>query len=252
MGIRVPTQAVYQKVRAAFGLSVVIIGLSLISLITGIVGKRYIYGLIANLSPLLLPLLLYECLQQKLWGLDLLKAQCLIGTIYGLTLVIMDSIMLAFTVTNYRYCYGGWNDQCVKYRGVGSFDLLCTTSSTMTNTQPLLVTCMSEDIYALQFICLGFNLVHALFVAPYLLICHALKNAMGQSGWENGSMILFNPTPDIITTAVSRSIVILGNEEELDDGEIVDAVPAFSKGRYEEEMREELQRSHYSAKPTAR
>ena len=233
MSIRVTSLAVYTKARQAFRLSILIICLAAISLITGIVGNRYIYGILANLVPIILPFVVFEGVQQKLWGKELLKTQCLLGTVYALALVIMDSIMFAFTVTNFRYCYGSWHSQCEGYKGVGSFDLQCHSTTTPNSTSELFVTCQTKEEYVLQMICLGLNLLHSLCIAPYLLFCHGLKTAINSSlpAWEDGSVIVLDPLPEDLEVPASRPVVLYGRDEEIDENELVDGYPVLSKIR---------------------
>ena len=244
LSIHTPSQAVYLKVRAAFRLAVVLVCLAAVSLVAGLVGKRYTYALTANLAPVLLPLVVLEGVQQRLWGKELLKTQCLLVTVYGLTMVILDSIILAFVVTNFRYCYGGWNDQCEPYDGTGSVSLICRSSTAPSTSSGLFVTCDSRENYILQLISLSLNLIHSLGIAPYLLLCHALKTALNSSlpTWEDGSILVLDPLPEAHEVAASRVLVIAGREEVLEEDEAVEGLPVAFKsvGDVTDESREEI------------
>lgn len=244
LSLHTSSQAVYLKVKAAFRLAIVLVSLAAISLVAGLVGKRYAYALTANLVPVLLPLVVLEGAQQRMWGKELLKTQCLLATVYGLTMIILDSIILAFIVTNFRYCYGSWNDQCDSYEGSGSVSLICRSPTAPSTSNGLFVTCDSRENYILQLISLGLNLIHSLGIAPYLLLCHALRTALNSSmsTWEDGSIIVLDPLPDAQEVAASRVLVLAGREEVLEEEEAVEGLPvAFkSAGDVTDESRDEI------------
>lgn len=235
---------VYLKAKSAFKLSIVLVSLAMISLVAGLVGKRYTYALTANVVPLLLPLVVLEGAQQKLWGKELLRTQCLLATVYGLTMVIMDSIILAFVVTNFRYCYGGWHDQCEPYDGSSSVSLICKSPTAPVTSNGLFVTCDSHESYILQLIALSLNLIHSLGIAPYLLLCHSLRVAINSSlpTWEDGSIVVLDPLPEAQEIAASRALVLAGREEVLEEEEAVEGLPVTFKGAadFTDESREEI------------
>lgn len=242
LSIPVASEAVYVKAKQATAVSISILLLCLCSLITGLLGKRYFYSLAANLMPVLFPIIVYESLQQKLWGLDLLRSQCLVVGVYGLTLLILDAIILAYTATSYRYCYGSWTDQCEDYQGNGNFDLVCKDSQANSESPGLFVTCYKPVILHLQLVCLILNLLHCFLVLPYLCLCYGLRSALRRTGWETGTIMLDFPS-QVISDVASKAIVILGNREEEGDDLVLEGSPVPQKdGSSLEESREEVGR----------
>jgi len=242
LSLPVASEAVYTKARQATALSISMLVLCLCSLITGLLGKRYFYSLAANLLPVLFPIIVYESLQQRLWGLDLLRSQCLVVGVYGITLLILDAIILAFTATTYRYCYGSWKDQCEDYSGIGDFDLICKDAQSNPESPGLFVTCSKPVILHLQLVCLILNLLHCFLVLPYLCLCYGLRAALSRQGWETGTMMLDFPSQGSSDVA-SKAIVILGNREEEGDDLVVDGSPVPQKdGSSLEESRDEVGR----------
>ena len=214
LSVSVPSRSIFVRARLSFCLSLAIIFCSLVSFIAGVFGGRYIFALVGNLAPAILPILIFEVLSQRLWAIDTLITQCVIGGVYAIIVIIMDSIVLSFTVTNYRYCYGTWAQNCENYIGPADFDLACHSSSTTDSPSILNVSCYSSAQYSLQFLCLSFNLIHGLLLIPYLLACYSLKLAFNQLSWE------IEVTQNVVATAFSVAVVGLP-EEESDDGDIV-------------------------------
>lgn len=228
LSIPLATETLYIKAKQATFLSICILLLCLCSLVTGMLGQRYCYSLAANLTPLAFPLIIYESLQQKQWGLDLLRSQCLLIGVYGLTLLILDAIILAYTATEYRYCYGTWTSQCESYTGPGHFDIICSDAQSSSETSHLYITCSKEFILILQLVGILLNLLHTLCVLPYLCVCHGLAAALKGAGWETGTITVdfaARWTADI----PSKAMVILGNREEEGEDSVLEATPVPMK-----------------------
>ena len=242
LSIPVTSEAIYIKARQATAVSISILLLCLFSLITGLLGKRYFYSLAANLTPILFPIIIYESLQQRLWGLDLLRSQCLVIAVYGITLLILDAIILAYTATSYRYCYGSWTDQCEEYVGSGNFDLVCKDSQANPDSKGLYITCYKPVFLHLQLACIVLNLLHSLLVLPYLFLCHGLRSALISSGSESGTIMQDLPM-QWVSDAASKAVVILGNREEEGEDLVLEGTPVLQKdGISMEESREEIGR----------
>lgn len=231
LSLRTASQTVYYKVKAAFRLAVILVALAAVSMVVGLVGKHYIYAIIANLVPVLFPIVVLEAVQQKLWGKELLQTQCLLGTVYGLTLIILDSIVLAFVVTDYRYCYGDWYDECHSYDGTASISLICRSPTAPSTSEGLFISCDSKENYILQMISLTINLLQSLGIAPYLLICHGLRVALNSTlpAWEDGSIIVLDPLPATHEVTPSRALVLAGHEDIMEEEEAADGLPVYLK-----------------------
>ena len=253
LSLRTTSQAVYAKVKTAFRLSVVLLCLAMVSMASGLLGKRYTYAIVANLTPLLFPVVLLEGAQQKLWGKELLKVQCLLATVYGLTLIILDSIILAFVVTNFRYCYGDWRDKCDSYDGSGSLSLVCHSSAAPASSSGLFVYCESRENYVLQLISLGLNLIHSLGIAPYLLMCHGVRVALNSAlpAWRDGSILVLDPLPETMEVTPSRAMVLLGREEALEEEELTQGLPVPLKatGHLTDDSQADISVSRMRLKP---
>ena len=239
---RVPTLpiSIFNRGRTALLLAFIMIALSIVSLVTGVTGGRYIYSIATNIVPVLLPLIVREGTRGSLWGLDLLSAQCVLGVVYSLVVIILDAIILAFISAEFKYCIGSWQDRCKAYHGTGTIDLVCDSSGLGTTPVELFITCQTQDVYIMQFLSLSVNLLHGVLVGPYLFLCQCMRFALARYHWENGYLLELH-------RLTAKTVVILGSEEELDiEGEV--PVPGLSVGKqrhnaYTEESRDEAMQS---------
>jgi len=207
---RLPTMpvSIFTRGRTALILSFTMIGLSAVSLLTGMAGKRYIYSLVVNLVPIVLPLVVREGTRGSMWGLDLLTAQCFLGVVYALVIIIIDSIVLAFISTEYKYCLGSWQQRCKPFSGTGTIDFICETTGFGIAPVEIFISCQTLDVYVMQFISLTTNLVHGVLMGPYLLMCQCMRYALARYHWENGFLLELN-------RLTAGAAVILGSEEKL-------------------------------------
>ena len=240
---RIPTLpiSIYTRGRTAILLASIIITTCVVSLITGLAGKRYIYCIVTNLAPVVLPLIVREGTRGSSWGLDLLSSQCFIGVVYALLIIILDSIVLAFLSNEYKYCIGSWNELCKPYDGMGKIDLVCDTTGFGTTPVEIYITCQTHISYIMQFISLSLNLLHGVLMSPYLLVCQCMKFSLARYHWEQGYLLELNR----LTAGV---VVILGSKEELDPegDQPVTGKPVGTKRSHEgytEESRDEAMQS---------
>lgn len=222
LGADLPNPSTFSRARLSFSLSLFVLSFAIVSLGTGVAAGHSLYAVVGNSAAALFPLLVAQSLRLKLWRADILAVQCAMGTVYMLLIVIMDSIILAFTVTTFRYCYGEWSSRCAPYSGSSGFDLVCTTSETAETNR--FVTCSPQLSFTLQFVSLGCNLVHGILAAPYLMACYALKLALKQAEVDN-----WGEDGDGYMPAVSRPVVILGEPGDPEEVDTVDSVTVHSK-----------------------
>jgi hypothetical protein len=240
---RIPTlpTSIYTRGRTALLLASILITICVVSLVTGLAGKRYIYSVVTNLAPVVLPFIVREGTRGSVWGLDLLSSQCFIGVVYALVIIIFDSIVLAFLSNEYKYCIGSWNDQCKPYEGMGKIDLVCETTGFGATPVEIYISCQTHISYIMQFISLSLNLLHGVLMSPYLLVCQCMKFSLARYHWEQGYLLELN-------RLTAGAVVIMGSEEELDpesDQPVAGRPVGTKRGhdKYTEESREEAMQS---------
>lgn len=221
---RIPTMpvSIFTRGRTALMLCFTMIGLSVVSALTGMAGRRYIYSLVTNLVPVLLPLVVREGTRGSMWGLDLLSAQCFLGVVYALVIIILDSIILAYISTQYKYCLGSWQHRCKPFDGSGSIDFVCETTGFGATPMEIYISCQTQDIFVLQFLSITINLLHGVLMGPYLLICQCMRYALARYHWENGYLMELH-------RLTGKAAVIRGSEESLNT-ELEDPVPGRPVG----------------------
>ena len=212
----------YKQTKITIRLALLVLLLSFVSMVFGIIGKLYLFAVFVNLPELLCPVIMHQALSRALWGKEIIKVQCLYGSLYVLTFLIVDSILLAYTATNFRYCYGDWTNSCKPHKSSSSnLDLDCSTSSDVESY----VACASKVQSVMVLCCYCFHLVSTLASAPYLYYCQVLKSVMPTTFADLGELQVGEEME--IHQSTAKALVIRGNQaEELGGGEVVSGLPA--------------------------
>lgn len=213
--------AMYKQTKSTMRLALLVLLLSFVSMVCGIIGKLYLFAVFANLPELLCPLITHQALSRVLWGKEIIKVQCLYGSLYVLTFLIVDSILLAYTATNYRYCYGDWTNSCKPRTTTSNLDFVCSTSSDVESY----VACASKAQSVMVLCCYCFHIVSAMVSGPYLYHCQVLKSVMPTTFADLGEMQVGEEME--IQQKTAKALVIRGNQaEEIGAGEVVPGLPA--------------------------
>ena len=214
--------SMYKQTKSTLWFALVVMLLSFTSMVCGIIGKLYLFAVLANLPELLSPLITHQALSRVLWGKEIIKVQCLYGSLYILTFLIVDSILLAYTATNYRYCYGDWANSCLPHRGASSpLTLDCSTSSGTVS----FVACASKGQSIMVLCCYCVHIIATLTSVPYLYCNQMLKSVMPTTFTDLGEIHVLEEMD--IQQSTAKALVIRGNHlEEIRELEIVAGVPA--------------------------
>lgn len=212
----------YKQTKSTLRLSMLVMLLSFVSMVFGIIGKLYLFAVLANLPELLCPLITHQSLSRVLWGKEIIKVQCLYGSLYVLTFLIVDSILLAYTASNYRYCFGDWANSCHPYSSkTSALDLICSTSS---NTDTY-VFCSTKTQSIMLLCCYCFQMTATIAMAPYLYYCQVLKSLMPTNFTDLGELHVLEEME--IQQSTAKALVIRGNQtEEIVGSEVVPGAPA--------------------------
>ena len=201
--------SMYKQTKHTFRLALLVVLLSFGSLTCGIIGKLYLFAVLSNLPALLSPVLTHQALSRVLWGKEIIKIQCLYGSLYILTFLIVDAILVAYSSTNYRYCYGDWENSCKPHEDKTSgIDLDCWTSSDTTSY----IVCASKTQSVMVICCYALHMASTLVAAPYIYASQVLKSLMPTTFADLGEIQVLEEME--IQQSTAKALVIRGNQIE--------------------------------------
>ena len=172
-----PSVPMYKYSRCCFVLSVIIFILSMTSLILGCAANKVQYAIIANLVPVLVPMMIYFGITKKTWGKEALRVQCIGASCYLVCIIIVNSVILSSLATVHRYCYGDLVNHCEPSTNP-DYDLECESSETSQSTENTHVSCPGEAQLLLYLISIVCNMALAVVMVPYLVLCQTLKGML--------------------------------------------------------------------------
>lgn len=172
----ITSRRVLRAARLTLAVSLVVLVAGVASVGFGVIVDMYLYASLANVLPLLLPLVLYEAMAHQRWSHRILKLQGWIGSGVAIGFIVADSVILGYLCTVYSLCYGDRNSSCEQ---IGHNKYSCTAILPGITSSELVCDSKVQQIFGI--VCVMSNLVAFLAWLVYLVMCRWLKSALSRA-----------------------------------------------------------------------